>query len=110
MNRLKYMLKGIAIVFLLTASSFAADNSNRIYGKITTVDGDVFEGLIRWDKNEASWVDLLDGTKEIPKHNKRKYKSSRKRSRKSGIEIFGINFGTSTNFSFGNSAQSGIRF
>ncbi len=25
----------------------------------------VFEGLIRWDKNEASWVDVLDGTKEI---------------------------------------------
>ena len=44
-------------VFLLTLLAVAigvlpavADNSGRIYGKITTEDGDTFEGYIRWDK------------------------------------------------------------
>lgn len=107
---LRNIFIGATLFFLLTASSFAADNSNRIYGKITTADGDVFEGLIRWDKNEASWVDMLDGTKDLSKKNLRKSRSSRKRSRKSGIEIFGIKIGSSSTISFGNSAQSGLRF
>lgn len=110
MVTLKNILAGTALLLLLSASSFASDNSNRIYGTITTVDGDVFEGLIRWDKNEVSWVDMLDGTKDLPKRNMRKSRSSRRRSRRSSIEIFGIKIGTSGNISFGNSAQSGIRF
>ena len=66
---LRNFLIGTFLLLLLTASSFAADNSHRIYGKIITVDGDTFEGLIRWDKNEVSWVDMLDATKDLPKKN-----------------------------------------
>ena len=36
--------------------------SNRIYGTVTTVYGSQFTGYIRWDRNEGSWVDLLDAT------------------------------------------------
>ena len=37
--------------------------SNRLYGTVTTVYGAEFTGYIRWDRNEGSWVDLLDATK-----------------------------------------------
>ena len=109
MKTLRNLILGTAFICILTSGAFAADNSNRLYGKITTVDGDVFEGFIRWDKNEVSWVDMLDGTKEIPKHNSRKSRSKRKS--KNGIEIFGVKIGSSNSYSysFGNSAQSGIR-
>jgi hypothetical protein len=36
---------------------------NRLYGTVTTVYGSEFTGYIRWDRNEASWTDLLDATK-----------------------------------------------
>ncbi len=66
------------MVALIVAAAFVAqaEDTGRIYGQITTVDGDVFEGLIRWDKNEGSWVDVLDGDKNLPRKNLRK--SSRK--------------------------------
>ena len=109
MKNLKVLLLGSLIVFLLASASFAADNAHRIYGKITTVDGDVFEGLIRWDKNEASWVDVLDGTKDIPRKNRKKSKSYKSRSRRDGIEIFGVRIGSNNTY-FSDGAQSGIRF
>ena len=106
------------IVLTLTAFVAAlavtveADDSGRIYGEITTVEGDTFEGFIRWDKNEGSWVDILDATKELPKRST--YKESRRkyRDRKVTIEIFGITIGKSRSSSSGwwSTAQSGIRF
>jgi hypothetical protein len=105
------------IVLTLTVSIAAlavtveADDSGRIYGEITTYEGDTFEGFIRWDKNEGSWVDILDGEKELPK---RKYKKARRkyRDRNATIEIFGITIGKSNPSSgdWWSTAQSGIRF
>ncbi|KAA3632220.1 MAG: hypothetical protein DWP97_11440 [Calditrichaeota bacterium] len=112
MKTAKIVLLSATVIFLLSFTAFAADNSGRIYGKITTVDGDVFEGLIRWDKNEASWVDVLNGSKELPKKN-RKYSDRKRykdRDRDGSIELFGIKIGGSSSYSFSNSAQSGIRF
>ncbi|MEM9664363.1 MAG: hypothetical protein AAF970_05475, partial [Bacteroidota bacterium] len=48
---------------LVIGDAFAQQADDRIYGTITTRDGSTFEGLIRWDTNEASWVDVLDGDK-----------------------------------------------
>jgi hypothetical protein len=42
------------------------DPSPRLYGRATLADGAVVEGWMRWDRNEASWTDVLDATKEIP--------------------------------------------
>jgi len=86
-----------ASCLLLLSVAALADNSGRIYGKIYTVDGDILEGLIRWDKNEASWIDILNGTKELPRKNfrgdrdsdRRRY-SDRGRTR---VEFFGITIG-----------------
>jgi hypothetical protein len=46
-----------------TAAAQSDDRAGRIYGRIHTSDGETFEGLIRWDRNEASWVDVLNGSK-----------------------------------------------
>jgi hypothetical protein len=42
-----------------------AQEVDRIWGRVHTVSGDVLEGFIRWDRNEGSWADLLDGTKKV---------------------------------------------
>jgi len=107
----KIVLTLAAFVAALTVT-VKADDSGRIYGEITTDEGDTFEGFIRWDKNEGSWVDILDATKELPKRST--YKESRRkyRDRKVTIEIFGITIGKSRSSSSGwwSTAQSGIRF
>ena len=48
------------------ASPARAQDGDRIWGQLHTTSGDVYEGFIRWDRNEGSWVDILDGSKEIP--------------------------------------------
>ncbi len=100
----------MALMISAVAAPAEADNSGRIYGKIVTVDGDEFEGLIRWDKNEGSWVDFLNGNKELDRKHTTRYKR-RYRDRKRPIKIFGINIGYSTSYSrdYG-AAQSGVRF
>jgi hypothetical protein len=60
----------------------AQDSDFRLYGTITTTSGDAFEGLIRWDENEVSWLDILDGSKEVEQ-----------RERDRGIRIAGIRIG-----------------
>lgn len=36
----------------------------RLYGRVTARDGAEYVGFIRWDRNEGSWTDLLDATKD----------------------------------------------
>jgi hypothetical protein len=107
MLRMVLIIVAAIAVFALTAG---ADDSGRIYGKITTTDGDEFQGFIRWDKNEGSWVDILDATKEMPKEKAKK--SRRKyRDRETTIEIFGLKIGSSgSSTNWWSTAQSGIRF
>lgn len=103
-----------SLILIFIAGTVMAENEGRIYGKITTTDGDVLEGLIRWDKNEGNWVDILNGTKDLSNKSKRKLSKSdrRKRDRETSIEIFGITIGktSSSCWNIYNSAQSGIRF
>lgn len=102
----------MALVLVLGGSVLAGEEDGRIYGKITTTDGDVYEGLIRWDKNEANWVDILDGSKDIPESEQRESERSRHHDGEVSIEIFGIKIGEGSNISWNwsSSAQSGIRF
>ncbi len=103
-----------SLIMIFIAGTVMAENEGRIYGKITTTDGDILEGLIRWDKNEGNWVDILNGTKDLSNKSKRKLSKSdrRKRNRETSIEIFGITIGktSSSSWNIFNSAQSGIRF
>lgn len=101
-------IAGLIIAVLLFVVSASADNGHRIYGTIATTDGDLFEGFIRWDKNEASWVDMLDGTKELDPD---KFEGKTlKRTEKRTIKIFGLTVGESSSVWDFSSAQTGIRF
>lgn len=93
----------VGIVVSCAASAFA-DTSGRIYGKLTTVDGDVYTGLIRWDKNEASWTDILNGNKDLNQSH------SRKRVHDTKIKVFGIPVGERVSSGDLGSAQSGLCF
>ncbi len=78
----------------------AQSYTDRIYGRVVTQEGDTFEGLIRWDKNEASWVDLLNGSKTT--------RSGDRRRRT--IEIFGIEVVEYEEGGSSGSRISGVRF
>jgi len=102
----------IVLVILIVPNVLMADNSGRIYGRIFTTDNEEFVGLIRWDKNEVNWVDVLDGNKELSDKNRRKSKKygSKERDREHSMEIFGLKIGGSDNYFWPDNAQSGIRF
>lgn len=102
-----------ACIMVLTAG-VASAGTDRIYGKITTVDGDSYQGLIRWDRNEVSWVDLLNGTKEMSRSEIRKLKRDRRDNesrRTTKVRIFGIEVGDRDwDWDWESSAESSIRF
>lgn len=54
----------LALLPVFSSESVEAQSVDRIWGRVTTVGGDVHEGFIRWDRNEVNWTDLLDGSKE----------------------------------------------
>lgn len=56
----------LGLILILFCSSFelsAQDNDEFIYGKITTRSDDVYEGYIRWGKEEVTWHDIFNSTK-----------------------------------------------
>ncbi len=104
---------GLLVLFAALAQ---ADNAGRIYGKLLTVDGDSFEGLIRWDKNEGSWVDILDGSRDRGDRDRdRRYRSDRRTYRRgrSSFRLFGgiyIGGGDDYYYTSSSTSESGVRF
>jgi len=80
---------GVILLVIIFCASTASAEKGRIYGKIYTDRGDVFEGPIRWDKNEASWDDMLDGYKK-PTGKARQEKRKRYGDSKREISLFGL--------------------
>ena len=62
---LSFVLVPLLFTSLLSPASLRAQEVDRIWGRVQTVSGEVHEGFIRWDRNEGSWVDQLDGSKEM---------------------------------------------
>ncbi len=54
----------VCAFFVGTTGAAHAQDGDRIWGEVVTVDGDRYEGFLRWDRNEGSWVDILHGFKE----------------------------------------------
>lgn len=54
-----------AVLLSAVASAALMADDTRLYGRVTTTDGAVVEGYLRWDRNEAGPWDFLDGAKEI---------------------------------------------
>jgi hypothetical protein len=101
-------LFGIPIFFLTLSSLFWVTSIShaqpgRICGMIHTRDGEIFEGPIRWDKNEACWDDILNGTKD------REGSHRGERRREKHIEIFGLDIRWDEDQKDGK-ASSGIQF
>ncbi|MEZ4424558.1 MAG: hypothetical protein R3E98_14210 [Gemmatimonadota bacterium] len=63
--RTPYPLR-LLLFFWALAAPLHAQDAHRIWARVHTHAGEVHEGFLRWDRNEASWVDLLDGTKTLP--------------------------------------------
>ena len=97
------------ILFLaaVAASPSFADGRGRLYGKVITTDGDRYEGIIRWDKNEASWIDMLDCSKELELARRRNKDGENVKS----IYVFGVRIGkVKTKGDYKMSAQCAVAF
>lgn len=84
---------------LLSAASVAAaperdrDSRGFLYGRITTRSGSVYEGRLRWNKEEAFWGDFFNATKkDLPYL---EYVPRKERQRRESIEVFGVPIGIS---------------
>ena len=64
------ILAGVLIAMPVSLGAQEEDPS-RLYGRVETRDGSVYEGFIRWDGNEAGWFDILHANKPIPERNRR---------------------------------------
>lgn len=58
--------KLLSILSLVFApfSAILAQDEGFIYGTITTYDNEVYEGPIRWGKEEVYWIDVFNASKE----------------------------------------------
>ncbi len=64
-NTMKGQIKSIAVIFATIFSlSLIAQDTGFIYGKVTTEDGDEYEGPIRWGKEEVYWTDMFNASKD----------------------------------------------
>lgn len=57
-------LAAVTVISLLSSGAVATGDAP-LYGRVTTTEGTVVEGFIRWDRNEASLGDFLDAMKPI---------------------------------------------
>lgn len=55
-----------ALAAVLPVRPALAQEQHRIWATVALTDGGAHEGFIRWDRNEGSWIDILDAYKEIP--------------------------------------------
>jgi hypothetical protein len=79
---------------LSTLSATAAparDSRGFLYGRITTRSGSVYEGRLRWNKEEAFWGDFFNADKEDLPY--LKYVPRERRERRESVEVFGIPIG-----------------
>jgi hypothetical protein len=85
---------------LLTAASANAaperesrDSRGFLYGRVTTRGGTVYEGRLRWNKEEAFWSDFFNADKDdLPFL---QYVPRKEQGRRESIEVFGIPIGIS---------------
>ncbi len=112
MNK-RHILCGLLGIFLMGFASATAD-PGLIYGKVYTNDGEELQGYIRWDRNEASWGDVIDGDKKLDrryrKHYRDRYRDDDDDERIFGrnrVEIFGMEIFSSE---WPSQASSGLVF
>lgn len=94
----------------LGAPDLHAQDADRIYGQIRTASGEVYEGYIRWDRNEGSWADILNGSKELDREVVAWARGADEEDRRRSIEFLGVRISWNDDGEGATSAESGIRF
>ncbi len=61
----KILVTILILVSLITSDAYSQTDTDDlfIYGKVTTIDGDQFTGMIRWGTEEVFWFDFFNATK-----------------------------------------------
>lgn len=106
-----------ATLLLTTLLAASADPpaQERLYGRVVTAGGRVYEGFLRWDRNEGSWADILNGSKEISwdalRDAERLDPRWERERRDRSIRILGLRISWDDDGDeYPSSASSGIRF
>lgn len=65
-KRISYLIASalIAAYVLLVSFSAQAQDQGYIYGEVETIEGKVYEGELRWGKEETFWDDIFNSSKE----------------------------------------------
>ncbi len=87
-----------------------AQDQDRLYGQVRTASGEVYEGYIRWDRNEGGWVDLLDGSKELDQELLASVGEEDESSRERSVEFLGVRISWEEDDDLPSSAEAGLRF
>ncbi len=69
----------VRVLLVFVVFSASAQDEGFIYGKVYTIDNKVYEGPIRWGKEEVYWTDIFNAGKE--RNQNLRYLSSRDRDR-----------------------------
>lgn len=105
---------GVGLVVALLPATATAQTDARLWGRVETVSGEAYEGFLRWDRNEASPGDVLDGSKEISRDAYlawREHSGWNESERERSIELLGFRIvWNEDDEAFPRWADSGIRF
>jgi hypothetical protein len=101
----------LGLGMLSTASDAAAparDPRGFLYGRITTHSGTVYEGRLRWGKEEAFWGDFFNAAKKDLPYSE--HIPREKRQHRESLEVFGVPLGISWNEDNNEGRQFAARF
>jgi len=101
-----------AIAVAVPPGAAQVNDPGRLYGRVVTMDGEEFEGFIRWSGNEGHWTDHIDATKRLPRRFRREAErlSGDRGDRRRGIRVLGVRVGWDSDVRWASSASSVIRF
>lgn len=91
---MKSFFNSVTIILASIPALLSAQDEGFIYGKVYTIDNKVYEGPIRWGKEEVYWIDIFNAGKEENKN--LRYLTSRQREelfyRQNSVNSWGENF------------------
>lgn len=57
-----------ALALVTLSTPVHGQDSDRIWGRVTTKSGDQHEGFLHWENSNASWADVIRGTSRLDSH------------------------------------------
>jgi hypothetical protein len=109
MRATRLTLIATALAGCAALPALAADNQGFLYGKVTTREGQTYEGRLRWDDEEAFWGDYFNSAKEENPWLEEAPRRDRERKRRT-IEVFGIEIGSIGEWEHDDTRQFIARF